>query len=169
LTWPFVATLGRMPRSSLRQLLRERRKTMPAALTPAWEAFQAQAERVETARQALLGCLPVGRIDPAPVPVGLDLLHDELTAVAADLAAWRVPSVEQAWQKCREAVDETLDGIPEARRVSATTGELEEMLEAVSAVVEPLDVWHDAEKAWLHQRRRDTDPPAGRAPFMGGH
>lgn len=144
-----------MPRSSLRQLLSERRKTMPVELTPAWEAFEAQAERVEAARQALLGCLPVGRVDPAPVPVGLDLLRDELAAVAADLAAWRAPSVEQTWQKCRQAVHETLDGIPEARRVSATTGELEEMLEAVSAVVEPLDAWHDAEQAWLRQRRRD--------------
>ena len=158
-----------MTRSYVRRVIRQRRKTMPVELASAWEAFQAQAGRVEAARQALLGCLPVGRIDPAPVPVGLDLLHDELTAVAADLAAWRAPSVEQAWQKCREAVDETLDGIPEARRISATTGELEEMLEAVSAVVEPLDVWHDAEQAWLRQRRRDADPPAGRAPFMGGH
>lgn len=128
---------------------------MPVALVPAWEAFQDQAERVEAARQALLGCLPVGRIDPAPVPVGLDLLRDELTAVAADLEAWRVPAVESAWQDCRKAVDEALGAIAEARAVSASTGELEEMLEAVGTVVEPLDAWHDAEQAWRRQRRRD--------------
>lgn len=127
---------------------------MPAALAGAWEAFQAQAERVEAARRALLGCLPVGRIDPAPVPVGLDLLRDELSAVAADLHAWRAPAVEAAWHDCRQAIDEALGGIPEARRVSTTTGELEEMLAAVGAVVEPLDAWHDAEQAWLRQRRR---------------
>lgn len=143
-----------MVRSYLRHVLPKQRKTMPPALASSWQAFQGQAERVEAARRALLGCLPVGRIDPAPVPVGLDLLGDELAAVAADLDAWRAPPVEQAWQECRNAVDEALGGIPEARRISATTGELEEMLDAVGAVVEPLDAWHEAEQAWLRQRRR---------------
>lgn len=127
---------------------------MPPELQPAWEAFQGQAERVEAARQALLGCLPVGRIDPAPVPVGLDLLRDELAAVATELDGWRVPVMEEAWQACRASVDEVLGEIPAARTVSAATGELEEMLDAVSGVVEPLDAWHEAGVAWLRQRRR---------------
>lgn len=127
---------------------------MPPELQPAWDAFQAQAERVEAARQALLGCLPVGRIDPAPVPVGLDLVRDELAAVGAVLEHWRVPPMEAAWQACRRAVDEALGAVPEARAVSAETGELEELLDAVGGVVEPLDAWHEAEVAWLRQRRR---------------
>lgn len=131
-----------------------RRKTMPPELQDAWAAFQDQAGRVEAARQALLGCLPVGRIDPAPVPVGLDLLRDELAAVATGLDAWRVPAMERAWQACRASVDEALAAIPDARVVSATTGELEELLDAVSGVVEPLDAWHEAEVTWLRQRRR---------------
>lgn len=131
-----------------------RRKSMPPELHPAWDAFLAQAQRVEAARQALLGCLPVGRIDPAPVPVGLDLLRDELTAVAGVLGHWRAPAVEAPWQACRIAVAESLEAIPGARAVAAATGELEEMLDAVGGVVEPLDAWHDAELAWLRQRRR---------------
>lgn len=127
---------------------------MPPDLRPAWQAFQAQAERVEAARHALLGCLPVGRIDPAPVPVGLDLLCDELTAVAGELGAWRTLVMEDAWVACSAAVHEALDRIPDARTVSAATGELEEMLDAVAGVVEPLDAWHDAERAWLRMRRR---------------
>lgn len=127
---------------------------MPPELQRAWDAFQVQAERVEAARQALLGCLPVGRIDPAPVPVGLDLLRDELAAVSAVLEQWRVPPMEAAWQACRCAVEEALGAVPEARAVSAETGELEELLDAVGGVVEPLDAWHEAEVAWLRQRRR---------------
>lgn len=127
---------------------------MPPELQRAWDAFQVQAERVEAARQALLGCLPVGRIDPAPVPVGLDLLRDELAAVSAVLEQWRVPPMEAAWQACRGAVEEALGAVPEARAVAAATGELEEMLDAVGGVVEPLDAWHEAEVAWLRQRRR---------------
>lgn len=131
-----------------------RRRTIPEHLAAPHAAFTAQAHRVEAARQALLGCLPIGRVDPAPVPVGLDLLAEELDAVAGDLDAWRVPAVEQAWQDCRKAVDEARGAIPEARQVAASTGELEDMLDAVSGVVEPLDAWHDAERAWLAQRRR---------------
>lgn len=131
-----------------------RRKIIPVELRPAWEAFQAQAEQVEQARQALLGCLPVGRVEPAPVPVGLDLLRDELVEVRGRLEAWRVSAVEDHWQACRDAVDEALEGVEHAREVATSTGELEELLEAISEVVEPLDAWADAERHWLRLRVR---------------
>jgi hypothetical protein len=131
-----------------------KRKQMPADLVPAWEAFQAQAERVEQARQALLSCLPVGRVEPAPIGVGLDLLRDELAAVEPQLGAWRVPAVEAHWAACRESFAEATEAIPEAREVAGTTGELEELLDAVGDVVAPLDAWHDAERHWLRLRVR---------------
>ena len=131
-----------------------RRKTMPPQLRPAHAAFEAQAGRVEGARQALLSCLPVGRVDPAPVPVGLDLLRDELTAVRAELGAWRVPEVEREWLACRTAVEEAFAGFDEAHRVATGSTELEQLLEAVGDVVEPLDAWADAERAWLALRVR---------------
>lgn len=127
---------------------------MPVELRPAWETFIVQAERVEHARQALLRCLPVGRVEPAPVPVGLDLLRDELRAVREEMDAWRVPVAEEDWQACRAAVDEALDGIEHARHVAETTSELEELLGAVADVVEPLDVWGGAERHWLRRRVR---------------
>lgn len=114
----------------------------------------AQAERVESARTALLGCLPVGRVDPAPVPVGLDLLHDELAAVAAVLDHWRVPEIEPAWHAVAAATAESRGAIAEAHHVATSTRELEALLEAVSDVVEPLDAWSDAERAWLSLRVR---------------
>jgi hypothetical protein len=131
-----------------------KRKQMPPALVPAWEAFQAQAERVESARRALLSCLPVGRVEPAPIAVGLDLLGDELAAVEPHLDEWRVEPVEPQWQACVAAFAEAREAIPEAREVAATTGELEELLDAVGDVVEPLDAWHDAERHWLRLRVR---------------
>ena len=127
---------------------------MPDHLAPAWARFQEQAERVEQARQALLGCLPVGRVDPAPVPVGLDLLHDELIAVRAELDAWAVDELADQRRACAAAIVESLEAIAEARRVVDTTSELEAVLEAVAEVVEPLDVWADAERAWLRLRTR---------------
>lgn len=131
-----------------------RRKTMPPALVPAWDAFRVQAERVEHARRALLSCLPVGRVDPVPVPVGLDLLGDELDEVAAVLDAWHRPELETAWRACRDALDEARAHIAPAHAVATSTGELEELLEAVGEVVEPLDAWGEAERAWLALRVR---------------
>jgi hypothetical protein len=131
-----------------------RRKRMPVELEPAFQAFRAQAERIEQARSALLSCLPVGRVDPAPVPVGLDLLHDELVAISAELDAWRHDVVAHHWSACSSAIQEALDALPDAYRITASSTELEDLLGAVSAVVQPLDAWHDAERAWLALRIR---------------
>lgn len=129
-----------------------RRKRIPEDLRPAWEAFVVQAERVEQARRALLACLPVGRVDPIPVPVGLELLRDELEAVAGELDRWRVPQLGEAWDACHAGIAEALAAVPAAARVAEATGELEELLSAVSDVVEPLDAWHAAERRWLRLR-----------------
>lgn len=131
-----------------------RRKILPVPLRPHYEVFLAQAERVEKARQALLSCLPVGRVDPAPIPVGLDLLSDELNEVRRKLPAWRVDVIEADWKACVASVDEALAGVPRAREVAETTTELEELLGAVTDVVEPLDAWGQAERAWLRLRVR---------------
>jgi len=127
---------------------------MPERLRPAHAAFLAQAGRVEAARSALLGCLPVGRVDPAPIPVGLELVADELREVGEQLATWRVAEVERDWHAVAEAMAEAEAAIPEAHRVAATTRELEELLEAVGEVVAPLDAWGAAEQHWLSLRER---------------
>jgi hypothetical protein len=131
-----------------------RRKRMPEHLVPAWEIFQQQAERVEGARRGLLSCLPVGRVEPAPVAVGLDLIADELAAVAPELEAWRVPEIAPHWEACRAAVDEALATVPKARAVTAGTEEGEKILHAVIEVSDSLDPWYDAERAWLALRTR---------------
>lgn len=137
-----------------------RRKTIPEPLRPAYEAFSTQAERVQAARRVVLSCLPVGRVTPAPVPVGLDLLRDEVAAVAEQMDAWRVPQVEEQWRRCRAALDEAAAALPAAHRIAATSGELEELLGAVSDVVEPLgDAWGGAEQHWQSLRRRQRNGP----------
>ena len=132
-----------------------RRKTMPPALAPQWAAFSEQADRVQDARRVVMSCLPVGRVEPAPIAVGLDVLADELAAVVQQMNAWRVDGVEKHWRLCREAIDEAVAAIPTAKDVAASTGELEELLGAVADVLEPLgDAFSAAERHWLSLRRR---------------
>lgn len=109
---------------------------------------------MENARQALLRCLPVGRVDPAPITLGLDLLRDELVAVRGQLELWHVEPVETQWQACAAAIAEALEHVEPTRATAARTDELEVLLEAVTDVVEPLDVWQDAEHAWRALRTR---------------
>lgn len=129
-----------------------RRKTMPERLREPHAAFEAQAERVETARKALLSCLPTGRVGRAPVPVGLELLRDELVEVRAELEAWRVPEIEERWQACARAVDLALERIPEGLQRAQDTDEAGVLLNVVSGIVGPLDTWASAERAWLKLR-----------------
>jgi hypothetical protein len=132
-----------------------RRRVLPERLRPAHAAFAVQAERVQGARRVVLSCLPVGRVDPAPIDVGLDVLRDELAEVAAQLESWRVAEVEAEWRRCRESLEEATVALPVAQRVAAATGELEELLGAVEDVVEPLgDAWGAAERRWLALRER---------------
>lgn len=129
-------------------LRRRPRRPLPRDLASAAGAFAEQAQRLQAARRALLSCLPVGRVDPVPVPVGLDLVRDELAEIAAAMPAWRRPDVETEWQACRTAIADAVAALPRAHRVAEESTELEELLGAVADVHEPLDAWAVAERTW---------------------
>ncbi len=131
-----------------------RRRRLPESLAAPFAEFSAQVERLEAARSALMSCLPVGRVDPAPVPVGLDLLRDTIDELDGELHRWRVPEVEQAWQDCVAALAEARGNIPTALAVAEESTELEELLGAVEDVDEPLGhAFGQAERAFARLRR----------------
>lgn len=131
-----------------------RRKALPPELQGPYATFTAQVERMEAARDALMSCLPVGRVAPAPVPVGLDLLDDTLAELREELDGWRVPQLEAEWQGCVEAIAEARGNISTAHGVAVTSTELEELLGAVEDVDEPLGyAFQQAELQWRRLRR----------------
>lgn len=132
--------------------MRLRRKTMPERLREPHAAFEAQAERVEAARTALLGCMPTGRVARAPVPVGLELLRDELREVQRELDAWRVAEVEARWQACARSIELVLERIPSGIERAEGTDDGGVLLNVVANVVGPLDTWATAEEAWRDLR-----------------
>jgi hypothetical protein len=136
----------------------QRKPELPADLHDAWWAFLDCAQAIEAGRRVLLGTLPTGRVEPAPIGVGVDALRRSLEDVRAWMPAWRLPEVEDDWADCVAAVDEAEAHLPEVLQVAAATSELEELLEAVSEVVAPLDAFADAERAW----RRNWRPPRQR-------
>lgn len=128
-----------------------RKPPLPDDLHDAWWSFLDCAEVIEGGRRLLLGTLPTGRVEPAPIGVGLDALKRSLDDAREWMPRWKLVEVEDEWQECVEAMDEAEGAIDGVREVAATTNELEELLGAVEDVVAPLDAFADAERAFRRQ------------------
>lgn len=137
----------------------QRRPDLPDELHDAWWAFLDCAQAIEAGRRVLLGTLPAGRVEPAPVAVGADALRQSLVDVRAWMPDWKLPELSEDWDECVEALDEADGQLDAMLEVAAETDELEELLEAVGEVVAPLDAFADAERAWRRQWRLPRDRP----------
>ncbi len=131
----------------------QRRPELPAEHHDAWWAFLDCAQAIEAGRRVLLGTLPTGRVEPAPVAVGVDALRRSLDDVRAWMPAWRLPEIADDHGDCLTALDDADAALDEVLEVAAHTAELEELLDAVGEVVAPLDAFADAERAWRRQWR----------------
>lgn len=135
-----------------------RKPDLPNELHTAWWSFVDCAEVIEAGRRVLLGTLPTGRVEPAPIGVGTDAVRRSIVDARAWMPRWRLEEIEDAWQDCQTALDDAEGALDEVDEVAATTSELEELLEAVQDVIDPLDAFADAEREW----RRRWRPPRER-------
>lgn len=137
----------------------QRRPELPPDLHGAWWSFLDCAQAIEAGRRVLLGTLPTGRVEPAPVAVGVDALASSLEDVSAWMPDWRLPEIEDDWSDCVAAIEEARRNLDEVLQVAADTSELEELLEAVGEVVAPLDAFADAEQAFRRRWKVPRDRP----------
>lgn len=121
---------------------------LPPELHPAWRAFLDCAAVIEGGRRTLLGTMPVGRVEPRPVGLGVDAMARAIDDAREWMPVWRVDELAADWADCAAALDAAERGLPEVREVAARTGELEVLQESVMDVVEPLDAFADAERAF---------------------
>lgn len=136
-----------------------RKPDLTADLHDAWWAFLDCAEVIEGGRRILLGTLPTGRVEPAPVAVGVDALRRALEDARVWMDRWKVDELLGEWCDCHEAMDESEGNLVMVLEVAATTGELEELLGAVEEVVAPLDAFADAEREWRRRWRLPRERP----------
>lgn len=134
-----------------------KRPPLPSDLHDAWWAFVDCAEVVEGGRRQLLATLPAGRVEPAPIGVGLDALGTAIEDAQAWMPRWRIPEMADAWDDCADGLDEANAAIPEVRRTAASPGELEDLLGVMAEVIDPLDAFADAERAWMRRWRLPTE------------
>jgi hypothetical protein len=130
-----------------------RKPDLPAVHHDAWWAFLDCAEVVEGGRRVLLGTLPTGRVEPAPIAVGVDALRQAIRDARAWMPRWKVDAVLPQWEACGLALDDANAALDHVAEVAASTRELEELLGALQGVIDPLDTFADAERAWRRAYR----------------
>lgn len=135
-----------------------RKPDLPADHHVSWRAFLDCAEVIEGGRRVLLGTLPTGRVEPSPIGVGTDAVRRAVVDARTWMPQWHLDDLDADWRECHEALDEAEKGCDEVDEVAATTGELEELLGAVQDVIEPLDTFADAERAWRRLWRIPREP-----------
>jgi len=130
------------------------RKVLPPRLLPFWEAFEAQAARVESASGRVVAEVPVGRVAVGGAAPALDALAVTLGEVRLALPQWRVDELEAQWCACRDATDEARDAAVRAAEVARDSGELGDVLAVIDDVLGPLEAWREAEERWHQLRTR---------------
>ncbi len=134
-----------------------RRPPLPEHLHDVWWAFVDCAEVIEAGRRQALATLPAGRVEPAPVGLGLDALERAVEDAEAWMPRWRVDEVAEVWQECWSALEESRKAIPQVRRTAAEPGELEDLLGVMTEAIDPLDAFADAERYWMRRWRLPTE------------
>ncbi len=127
----------------------ERKLPLPADLAPRWRAFLDCGEVIEAGRRTLLSTLPVGRVEPAPVRVGVEALGAALDDAQQWMDGWAgVEALDEDHEDCLAAIAESRAGLVRVITVAAETRELEDLQGAVDDVISPLDAFADAERTW---------------------
>lgn len=137
-----------------------RKPDLPDTHHDAWWAFLDCAEVVEAGRRILLGTLPTGRVEPAPIAVGIDAMRRSVEDARAWMPRWHLDELDEEWRDCQRGLDAAEASLEEVAEVAASTGELEELLEAFQGVIDPLDAFADAERGWRRRWRLPRDRQA---------
>ena len=129
------------------------RPVLPAELEPAWWAFLDCCDVLEGGRRVMLGVLPVGRVEPAPITVGTTALRQSIADVRAWMPGWRIDELADEWEACARALDRAEERLASIDEVAASTDELDDVLDPVRHLMDRLDAFADAEAAFRRRWR----------------
>ena len=101
----------------------------------------------------LLGVLPVGRVEPAPITVGTTALRRSIVDVRAWMEGWRIDELVEDWAACSEALDAAEARLDRIDAIAAETDELDDVLDPVRLLMDRLDAFADAEATFRRRWR----------------
>jgi hypothetical protein len=121
-----------------------RRRRLPDALAPAFEAFERVLGDVEPAKQALTEVMPTTRLPGRPLPDALAEFEERLAAAQGVMPAWRRPETESEWAACATGIDDALGRARRLREEAPDLGGFEGLIWTVEHLLDPLDPFEAA-------------------------
>ncbi len=116
-----------------------RRKRLPEDLRAPFQAFEAVAEALDRAKDALTAAVPATRVPGRPLADALLGFEDGLAEVRSGMAAWWAPEVEMEWRACDEGLAEASRRAEHLRIEADAPIGFEALIGAIGDLVEPLD------------------------------
>jgi hypothetical protein len=129
------------------------RRAIPPDLAAAERAFHRVLDALEPAKRALTDAMPGTRLPGAPLPGAVAAFLEGVDAAERGMAAWRRPELDPVWTAC-EAGLRAARTRAEALAHGGEIAGFEGMLVAVSSLLDPLDPFADAERAFRDLRRK---------------
>jgi hypothetical protein len=130
-----------------------RRKRLPPELAIASDAFHAVVADLEPAKAALTEALPTTRAPGRPLQEALGAFEAGLVRAGAGMPAWRTPEIGALWIACDRGLGEALDHVRRVRRDGIEPVGFEALLWLIEDLLDPLDPFAEAERAFRDLRR----------------
>lgn len=129
-----------------------RRRRLPPALQPAFDAFAAVIADVERAKAALTESVPSTRFAGRPLPDTLLEFEEALGAADRGMAGWRRAEVEDAWRAAHSGLREARALASRLRTEGPDLGGFEGLIGLIGDLLAPLEAFVDAREAFRRLR-----------------
>ena len=135
-------------------MISRRRKSLPAELVPARDAFDAVLDHLEPAKAALADVLPGTRMPGRPLSDAIAAFEQGLSEARTRMPAWRRPDLEREWRACDGGLERAMTAARRVRETAWTPAGFEQLLGTVQALLDPLEPFEDAARRFSALRRR---------------
>jgi hypothetical protein len=132
------------------------RRRLPAGLEQPFESFARVMRSIGEAKEELTAVMPTTRLPGRPLAEAIAGFEAALDRAEADMRAWRVPDLEEAWIVASGGIERSRRRADELRREAPDPKGFEGLIWVVSRVLDPLDDVEAAADRFRSLRRRAT-------------
>jgi hypothetical protein len=129
-----------------------RRRRLPPALAPAFDAFVDVVGEVERGKAALTASIPSTRFTGRPLLETLLEFEEALGRAQAGMQRWRRPEVEEAWRSADSALRQARAMASRLRAEGPDPGGFEGLIGVIGDLLALLDPFVDAREAFRRLR-----------------
>ena len=115
------------------------RRRLPSELEEPFDAFARVLRSIGEAKEELTAVMPTTRLPGRPLAEAIAGFESALDRAEADMSAWRVPVVEEAWVAAAAGIERSRRRADDLRSDAPDPRGFEGLIWVVSHVLDPLD------------------------------